>query len=321
MARPTTKRKPTHALRHFNFFAPGGSPTTGRSLLSVASGLSKVNHRLYRQGRQYRLKIDMNPMDMPKSGADTFPQVAGQGIAVWALMPTWFVHGMWRQAKRAYDMALDAEKKALAGQNLARWRDFRVESGLDALSLQSPEGEGLDPVGYSSALNQTTFAAGEFGLSTVDNVETAGVQDMTFTFGDPTSTKFSLWTEFSRSRNESSSPENIITDMPYHELQSDANSADYEELQDNGNEPPYNADSFPGALWVKVGELGATAIVNSGPTVSTSVFRGTTGYFDAPCGLVAIENNMTDGDDAVDVLLTCEVQTGTYLGVHAPAMG
>jgi len=117
--------------------------------------------------------------------------------------------------------------------------------------------------------------------------------------------------EYNDSRNESSSPEVIITDMPYSELASDANADDYIELQANGNEPPYEATSFSTAVWVRVGHLQAKS------TSQADGFTSSTGFFDAPCGLVLLDQSPgTVGFSK----LTVEVAKGDYRGVHAPPM-
>jgi len=134
---------------------------------------------------------------------------------------------------------------------------------------------------------------------------------------------FSMPDELTLTRNESASPETVITEMPYNELVAEGEDADYVELQANGSEPPYNADTFPRYLWVKVGTLGSFIVENDGgtSTLMNSFFSGSTGYFDAPCGMILIENHLTDGDNEVTTTLEVEVQSGTYLGVHAPVMG
>ena len=313
------KKTGTHAQRRFEIDTTGGSGDA--QLIQVDACLSKLNHRLYRQGRMYRAKVTLRPSEMPSPLNDPFPQpAANDGIGVWALMDTWYVHAMWKQAKRAYDRALSDEKKALAKQNLARWRDFRVDSGQFPL-LGTAGPEGLSPKAYQGTNLVTAFNAGEFEYSTVENLDTGA--NMTFSFGSGSSTVFSMPDELTLTRNESASPETVITEMPYNELVAEGEDADYVELQANGSEPPYNADTFPRYLWVKVGTLGSFIVENDGgtSTLMNSFFSGSTGYFDAPCGMILIENHLTDGDNEVTTTLEVEVQSGTYLGVHAPVMG
>ncbi|AGG11722.1 putative capsid protein [Gastropod associated circular ssDNA virus] len=316
MAKRTNK---THAQRAFQIDTIGGSGQ--KQLIQLDACLSKLNHRLYRQGRMYRAKVNLPASQMPVVNSEPFPQFPQtKGIEVWALMDTWYVHAMWKQAKRAYDRALSDEKKALAQQNIARWRDFRVDSGQTGLI--GPAGpEGLSPLGYKGTTTFADFDKGMFAYSTVENLDNGN--NMTFTFGDGTMTQFSMPEQLSLSRNESASPETVITQMPYNQLNAEGEDADYQELQANGSEPPYDADAFPKYIWTKVGTLGpfGTAIGAGGTYDKQIVYQSTTGYFDAPCGMVLIENHLTDGDATVTTTIDVEVQAGNYLGVHASVMG
>jgi hypothetical protein len=319
MARTTT-RKATKAQRKFQVELRGNGDS---SLLQVDACLSKLNHRLYRQGRNYRTKISFSPADLPESGNSPFPQNAGnEGIEVWSLIDTWYVHAMWKQAKRAYDRALSDEKKALAGQNLAKWRDFRVHCGL-VLDLGTSTPEGIDPMLYEQVGLPGIFGVGEFDYSTVENLDTGA--NMQFAFGNVSPSFFDMPYEYSLTRNESASPETVITEMPYNALLAEGEDADYVELQASGNEPPYNANAFPSAIWVRVGVLGVfTSRIDNTPASDIwdqTHFVGTTGYFDAPCGMVALRSSMVDGTQTPQTKITVEVQSGNYLGVHAPVMG
>lgn len=333
MAKRTGRSRKTHAQTKWEVGVPGLGGNR-LNLIAVDACLSKLNHRLYRQGRIYRAKVSLDASDMPTvSGtAQPFPQSPQAGtISVYALMNTWYVHAMWKQAKRAYDMALSDEEKALAKSNIARWRDFRVDCGLTTTVPNIPEG--LNPQTFGSpSMAVAAFGTGMFELSTVENLDNGN--NMTFGFGAGTATKFSLQEEYSLTRNESASPQTVITEMPYNELIAEGEDADYQELQANGSEPPYNPNDFPHAVWVKVGELGAASadlsnLNGSGaPPLNTTrdrtqvVWKSSTGYFDAPLGMIAVDNHMTDGE-GVEFLtpVTVEVQSGTYLGVHAPVMG
>lgn len=273
----------------------------------------------------YRLKVNLSPSDLPEGVNTPFPQNAGnEGVEVWTLMDTWYIHSMWKQAKKAYDTALSEEKKALAGQNLARWRDFRVHCGMSGIDHGTLTPEGIPPKAYSQVDLSVPFAAGEFDYSTAQNLDTGA--SMKFAFGLPAASGyFDMVHEYSLTRNESASPETVITEMPYNELLAEGDNEDYVELQASGNEPPYNQFAFPTAIWVKVGTLGAFASeIDNSPASTTwlqSFFNGSTGYFDAPCGMVMLRSGLVDGDAVVNTDITVEVQSGTYLGVHAPVMG
>lgn len=271
----------------------------------IGAQLSRINHRLFRQGRQYKVRVSADP----KSFGDNTST-----IGVWALAPTWYVNAAWRKAKAAYDGAMSDEKKVLAEQNLARWRDFRVSAGISYLGVDAVELGGTKPVlQVMGDLNipptDTEFTAGEFNLATAKNLDT-GVA-MSFTWGTGTSTKFGILEEYTRTRNESASPDTVITQMPYDSLLAEGEDMDYQELQANGNEPPYNADAFGSNVWCLVGTLSPADLGSK-----------TTGYFTAPCGLVVIRNSFNDGTAGTTPLglVSVEVAEGDYHGVHAPAM-
>lgn len=294
--------KETHVVRKFEIktiqdVIPG---VDTMDVLDIGSCLSKVNHRLYRQGRVYKAKISLDTRTMEDDSAT---------VDVWALAPTWWVRQAWHYARKAYDDALADEKELLSAGNVARWRDFRVASGY----LNTFESGTLDPQLYTITgtppMTPAPYQQGEFNLSRVENLNSG----LNMNFSWPSSlvsavTEFDILQEFQDSRNESEDPQTIITDMPYNELMSDANDDDYIELQANGNEPPYDRTVLENFIWVRVGHLQAKAGTGNGWTTST-------GFFDAPCGLVLI-NTTEDLVTKLDV----EIAKGDYRGVQAESM-
>lgn len=297
-------------VREYTITAAGGgglSPSefAFNSVMDTAYCLSKLNHRLYRQGRQYTVKVDAHR-----------DSIGTNSVEVYALMPTWFLRSAWRMAKRAYDDAMKDELAELNPNNVARWRDFRVGSGVAASTLGGDAIElgGLVPyqyqidtwLGVGNEPVLTGFTSGEYNLSYAHNLDT-GV-NMKWWLSGGTAEFFGIFEEYAKSRNESASPETVITEMPYEALKAEGEDDDYQELQANGNEPPYNADTFPNAIWVRVGVL----------EKSTDMSRMSTGFFTAPLGLVCLRNT-TVGVDAGSQF-SVEIKGGTYNGVHAPSM-
>ena len=279
-----------YQIQTFQDIIPG---TNTVDVMDTGACLSRINHRLYRQGRQYRLKVDVDTRTMPE----------GAVIDVYALMPTWWIHESWRLAKKSYDEALSDEMKTLSKGNLARWRDFRVASGIS----NAFESGTVLPQQYQALIaggvdmTRTGYPNGEFNWSRVENLDT--LQSMAFTwpsaFVTPAS-EFDMVQEYNDSRNESASPEVIISDMPYHELQSDANV-----------EPPYDANQMSSAVWVRVGHLQAKSLAQA------DGFTSSTGFFDAPCGLVLLDQSPETFGSAI---LSVEVAKGDYRGVHGLPM-
>lgn len=275
--------------------------------VDVAYCLSKLNHRLYRQGRQYTVKVDARDASFYGS----------ESIHVFALMPTWYLRSAWRMAKKAYDEAMSDEMEALNEGNLARWRDFRVGSGIDYPAIGDLlESGGENPINFQisgafplGAITGTEFTAGEYNLSYANDLD-SGV-NRKFWLSGGNADFLGIFEEYAKSRNESASPETVITEMPYKVLKSDANSEDYQELQANGNEPPYNADTFPNAIWVRVGTLERTSEMQ----------RLSTGFFTAPLGMVMLcPSEYVQPVETVAKTVHITVKEGAYLGVHAPSM-
>ncbi|AJP36408.1 putative capsid protein [Avon-Heathcote Estuary associated circular virus 12] len=241
------------------------------AVMDTAYCLSKLNHRLYRQGRAYTVRVEANQ--------DSFGST--ESIEVFALMPTWYLRSAWRMPKKAYDEAMADELASLNPENVARWRDFRVGSGItltgttDALEFGGavPNLWQLDETGVAPV--RTPFTAGEYNLSYAHNLDTGVNMQWWLKGGD--ATHFGVFEEYSKSRNESASPETVIQSMPYEALEAEGEDEDYEEVQANGNEPPYNANAFPNGIWVRVGVL----------EKSTSLTQRSTGFFHAPLGMVA----------------------------------
>ena len=87
--------------------------------------LSNVNHRLYRQSRNYCVKVDIDA-DLPDGGI----------IEVYALQDTWMNMKAYQLAKATFDENSNEEMEQL-GSSRARWNDFRVASGLTATDFEA----------------------------------------------------------------------------------------------------------------------------------------------------------------------------------------
>lgn len=260
------------------------APAAPNALLDCGNVMSKVNHRLYRQSRYYETKVDITA-DSPE----------GTTVNVYALADTWWTQKSLQLAKSAWDMSNAEEKEMLAGK-IARWNDFRVESGLTGAGF-------LNPVQFQNTLAQTVFTAGEFDNAEV--VDQAGVT-RTFTWSTtPGASEYSIMGEYDNQAGTSSDPE-IPGTGPYTGLLPNLDTGAADALQDNGNEPPYNAAGYGSGLWVKVATL----------NISAGRQRLSTGFFSAPCGFVFLQGIGTINNADIQV----EMKRGDYKGVHAPSM-
>ena len=259
-------------------------PAAANVTIDVPAVLSQVNHRLYRQSRYYEcsLTIDSNVED-------------GTTVDVYALMDTWWTQKALQLAKKAWDES-NAEEKAMLNGKVSRWNDFRVEPGLSGF------GGTLANQFSRSSLAAAPFTAGEFDPSLV--VDQDGLS-RTFTWGAPDPTTYSLFDEYNRTGNTSSDPEVPATGA-YSGLLPNLEAGAAAALQERGNLPPYDPTNYGGGFWVKVGTL----------HLSPGRQRLSTGFFTAPCGMIAMTGVGWLSDPDIQVT----VKRGDYKGVHAPSM-
>ena len=266
-----------------------GPVTTPQIEVNVEQYLSKVNRRLYRQSRCYSMKIDID-------------STAAQTYNVYALSDSWMNE---RALKMAYAMYLENsedERDRLKSGAIARWEDFRVQSGTDY--------QKLNPLQYNWTAGPPTpveLASGEFRNSIV--VDAAGVTKG-FSWGQATATRYSILEEYDKAGNAQDSPSTSTGDVPYDDLMADDNAAMATALQTNGNAPPYDATGVSAdRTWVNVGTLSAGAAQ-----------RLSTGFFMAPCGIVLITAGAAGTEAVATAPLKWTVKSGDYKGVHAPSL-
>lgn len=254
--------------------------------------LSKVNRRLYRYGMKYSLKIDLNP-----SQANTQPV----DVEVFALRNNWDVQRAYALAKKIYDEAYADELSSTGSANLARWRDFRIDDGVNG-AIQA------NPVSYDNGtLTEVVLDEGEFTFSAVD---VAGTEKR-FTWGTGTASAIDIVNEWVRAGRTGADPNVVSTNAPYDGVNSDdMSSIEMANLGQDGNNPPYSQDSDSDML-VRV----ATLRLEPAPD---GLQRLSTGFFDAPCGLFVLKT--TTGVNLSNGQIVLTVQSGDYKGVKAHAM-
>ena len=275
---------------HFPIVRSGRMDQTGPLLaeveVNIEQFLSKTNRRLYRQGRVYDVKLDID--------AD-----ASITYDVFALSDSWMNQ---RAFKMAYDMYLENsedERDRLKGQNIARWEDFRVVSGTDHAQM--------NPVQYSTLMAPVQLTAGEFALTLVGDA--AGIFK-NFSWGPATGSRYGMLEEYDKAGDAQSSPATSTGDMPYDNLMADDNATVAAALQTRGNEPPYDKTGVNQAnQWVKVATLSAGASQ-----------KLSTGFFKAPCGIVIISDPAGASLGSAIGKVQWSVKSGDYKGVHAPSL-
>jgi len=266
-----------------------GPVITPQIEINIEQYMSKVNRRLYRQSRCYSMKIDIDA-------------TATQTYNVYALSDSWMNE---RALKMAYDMYLENsedERDRLKKGNIARWADFRVNSGTDY--------QKCNPLQYNWTAGPpqpVELAAGEFTFTRV--VDSAGVQKE-FSWGAPSLSKYSILEEYDKAGNAQASPNASTNDVPYDDLMADDNAAMAADLQNLGNLPPYDANGVSAdRTWVNIATLSAGAAQ-----------RLSTGFFKAPCGIVLITAGAAGTEQVATSPLRWTVKAGDYKGVHAPSL-
>lgn len=263
--------------------APNALPNS-TVLVPVDQFLSKANRRMYRHGRNYSMKVDIDA-------------TATNSFEVWVLADNWMNRRAFQRAYEAYLENGKDERDALKGKNLARWEDFRTQDGVSAGFM--------DPLMYQNPTTPITLTAGEFDTSQV--VDKLGVSRV-FTWGATGAAAYGVVEEYNKAGDAQASPDTTTGDMPYDDLMADNSAVMANNLQVRGNLPPYDAANAGQVNpWVKA------AVLSAGTSQKLS-----TGFIDAPCGFVLIR--MASGDPVVTTHLSITVKAGDYKGVHAPSM-
>jgi hypothetical protein len=304
---------------------PGTQPDENndyRHYVDTAKQLSKVNRRLYEQGRLYGYQ------------GLTFIWKAASNLAtiecsVRTAGNTWITQNAFVKGKALWNemqaLVLD-DNPSIAG----KWHDFKVqlcEQQITRRVLEARDGQG------------TLYLDGEWDLSTyvmpqhtVDVVSGQPLPAEEFTavlIGDDTASKKSLVKAYEESRATVSADQpNVPAGMSnsFFNLLTDSGSQEPElalVIEGEGDNAPYNLDNYPG------GDGNAVNPVTVGyAAISAQEVDGQIGGFIAPCGLLEIEirGYQADGTEIeatampqIDILL--HVAPGTYKGVAAVPMG
>lgn len=291
MAKRKTKAKRYCVQRHINIGAlqnPGEAGAPNCSIVEAGRFLSETNHRLYRQSRVYKAKI--NAIDPPTSD---------RTVSVYVLRDTWMLQKAYQMAKDAFDKNMSEERDGISPTNESRWQDFRI----DLAPTSTITATALSPVVVNNTNfnGATSLSNGEFVNSlTYDETGSAkrfGLYSATSVWG--------IMQEYDKTADVDSSPANGVSGSDinaYGGLDNDNQHAARDHLQTAGNAPPYDPNGLGGDfMFRKVATLGGTGDGNA---------KMTTGFFDAPLGAIYIVSQGWNQD------LELEVAAGDYKGVH-----
>ena len=274
--------------------------TDGTSDIYVDVGrcLSMINHRLYRQGKMYRVRVRI-----------TDPSAMGL-FAVTSLPDTWWARTAYNKARDLWIKRIEKIKKE-QGTNAAvgRWNDFKI--GYDETHRNAFTSSKLPELVTEATGTQAAMTAGnaEWGLSQlIDNdgnnntfrflgtASTSNVVNVVDAYADLTNI-------FAPDPDQTGSGAGIYGDFLPQAGAGDTG------MDSQGDYPPYNETDFP-QLEVHQGQL-LSVVQDGGGGLSGAQGSYATGYFDAPLGLLRIK-------PGASAELTIEVQEGDYKGVNAP---
>jgi hypothetical protein len=266
------------------------SPSQGNRIRAVDVGrcLSQANRRIYRYGRSYEVKIDLEAN-------------SGTTLEVYALRNDWPVVKAFQMAHAEYLKNTADERANLSKDQLARWEDFRISHGQPSVTDVGPQFF-QGGVQVSNLVGQ-----GEFALSNV--VDSSGTRYVFSWTGTSSSGIFSVLGEYEKTANANARPSSIEADAPYVEIDSEVNELTHDDLQNDGDLPPYEQNAVNAdAPFVKIATLDS-----SNPNAQ----KLSTGYFTVPCGLILIAQTAYS-DIAGKYSMTAKA--GSYKGVHAPSL-
>lgn len=270
------------------------APDLSTEYIDVAACLSRINQRLYRQGKTYKLNVEL------WGGAYT----GGNVLYVETLPHHWGISAGWKLAKETWDAAHAQELEA--GVPKGRWSDFRVNfdsametggaitvpygmSGLGAngevLYTQAAFADGTGSKGYRMLEASDANAYGI--LAEYDNLRNTSTDEPAAAFGN---------------------------NAPYVELMEELDENQANNLQAYGDAPPYDAVDMVANLhnpqWFMCNG------VQTGTTPrDDKLFSGT---IEAPLGLLKVRAaHSPQGGDPVEVFAVITVQSGDYKGVAA----
>lgn len=262
-----------------------GSKTLG--YIDVSRALSQVNHRLYRQGRMYMVRVGFGSASTTGS------------LGVQALQNSWMIRKAWKMGLSEYNRAVRANR---ARSGNGRWQDFRCNinktqyDGGHTFAEVSGLTEGSTDLYQTQVYNQDEPGNGnlmEFhaiGSDSTDNVGTS-----TGSFG--------LLANYDVTANvDVDSPPNPGgTVSAYESLNVTAGDNTQDDvLLAEGDFPPYNPE--------------ALQHVYQSHTLDTAAANGParmTPWIAAPLGLLIVNGFGADGT----VGIALEVMHGNYKGV------
>jgi hypothetical protein len=312
------------AVTDLLFRADTANQGDSRSYIDTARELSKINRRMYSQGRLYAYQgltfiWNQNPAS----------SVAIIEVTVRTAGNTWSVQNahvkgeaLWHQMQ---ELVLE-DNPSIAG----KWHDFKVQlCGSQASGRELGVLDGAGVAIKPGSWDVSTFVMPQHEVDPVTGEPLAAVELTGLLVGPDTASKRSLVTAYELSR---ATVQTIDPNVPaglvdsFFNLLTDSGSQEPElatVILAEGDAPPYDIDEYVGGA-----TNGNVPLPVQYGAISASEVDGKLGGFVAPCGLLEIEIKgfKADGTDVlladmptVDLLL--HLMPGTYKGVSSIPMG
>lgn len=285
---PSFKRNKSTALDTETRFRLGrtGQLPTQLFKIDIPRIMSYYNHRLYRQCGVYRARIDLETSSL-----------TADGFTVVTLANTWHVKRSIQTARDMHDQAM-SDELAMAGRS--RWYDFRIFEGSAISAGQA------DLVIQAGATPQSIAEKPFVGEWFTTGITDAAGNSRQFTLSGPTtSASYNIFQEYDLLGNSDTTPVVTSTLGGYDGIEASIDSANVDKLLKNGNSPPYSDTDLPDEVFVSRGKLFRQSNLSG-------VSRESTGFFDAPLGLVWI---YMDSEITGHPSISLTVQGGSYKGV------
>jgi hypothetical protein len=305
------KKSKTPAHRYLRYeLTNSGTPGTETShFIDLARDLSRVNRRLYRQGRDYHVKrisiVSSNTIPQPG-------QNAGR-ITVSTALDTWVTRNAW---KRGFQLYQKMNKMAMSGSTTdlkGTYADFKVylHSDMRTGTVLSPLDNGGSPY-QAGDWDYSEFVSPD-GTTSADSFEITLHGNHVGAAGSRTSVGLIRSYGEARATIDNTSPNVPATadDDPLNNLFDDGTHVDeiIEDLIAQNDGAPYANLSYPGddSNGPKPAVIQQTTLGVDG--------RTTVGGFNAICGLLEIETTSPIASDVYSVLV--ELAPGSYRGIAA----
>lgn len=328
----STRRVPKMqpAVTDLLFTADTSTSGDTRKYIDTARELSKINRRLYQQGRMYAYQGLTFIWR-----ADSASAVASIEVTVKAAGNTWITHNAFVKGKALWDQMQELvleDNPSIAG----KWHDFKIDLDTNqqlSKTLEVTDGSGVPIVGGEWFKSRYVLPQHEVNPAT--GLPLPAEEFIGCLLGNDSVTKKSLTKAYQDSRAtvqplDPNIPPGMSTS--FFNLLTDSGSQEPEladTIQEENDAPPYATDDYVGG-----DANGSNPLTVAYGAVFAAEVDGRIGGFIAPCGLLQIDIKAYDangtlippaliGEDKtvpdIDILL--HVAPGMYKGVAAIPMG